>query len=106
MGVNGHHTTAPAADLTNEELIAYMQATILRLDALTSSKGIILLMEALAEACYRRADMAGDTCKDPRAQDFWNACGHWHQAGAFALTSQWGRGKELDNGPSGKKLIP
>jgi hypothetical protein len=106
MGVDFNHTTASQADLHDERLIAYMQATIQRLDALASAKGVILLMEALAEACYRRGEAARDACIDPRTQDFWNSCGHWNQAGVLALTSQWGRGKTLDNKPASKKAVP
>ena len=106
MGVDENHTTASSADRHNEKLIAYMQETINRLDALASAKGIIMLMEALAEACYRRGDAARDAHTDPRTQDFWNSCGHWNQAGVLALTGQWGRGKTLDNTPNGKKVMP
>ena len=106
MGMNGSQPNPPAADTATAELIAYMEQTIQRLDDLSSAKGIVLLMEALAETCYRRGDVAQATCKDPQAQDFWNSCGHWYQAGALALTGQWGRGKTIENNVPGKKVMP
>ena len=107
MGMNGKPSATAAMDLTAEQLNVYMEHTIQRLDALATGKGIIMLMEALAETCCRRADAAREACKDPQALDFWNGCGHWQEAGKLALTAQWGRGKDLShNIPDGNKVMP